>query len=79
MIDHINQNPADNRWCNLREATYSQNNHNRAFPGVTFDRTRGLYKAQITLGGRRKNLGRFQTWEAARAVYLSEKAGSKKS
>ena len=27
-IDHINRIRDDNRWCNLREATRSQNSHN---------------------------------------------------
>ena len=26
QIDHINRNRSDNRICNLRDATYSQNN-----------------------------------------------------
>ena len=30
IIDHINRNPFDNRFCNLREATHSQNQHNRS-------------------------------------------------
>jgi hypothetical protein len=31
-IDHINLNRADNRWCNLREATRSRNNANTRKP-----------------------------------------------
>lgn len=76
-IDHINQDRADNRWGNLRLATRSQNSanvfhHKRAragkYQGVTFDAQRGKYRAQIRLGGVKKNLGRFKTeHEAARA------------
>jgi hypothetical protein len=29
QIDHINGNPADNRWANLREASHTQNMLNR--------------------------------------------------
>jgi hypothetical protein len=29
QVDHINGDPTDNRPCNLREATQSQNQHNR--------------------------------------------------
>jgi hypothetical protein len=28
LIDHINLNKSDNRWCNLRQATYGQNHIN---------------------------------------------------
>ena len=28
MLDHINRNPADNRWCNLREVTRAENRLN---------------------------------------------------
>lgn len=37
-IDHINGNPSDNRFCNLREATRSQNMHNQ---GVCSNNTSG--------------------------------------
>lgn len=30
QVDHINRNPSDNRWCNLRPCTSSLNRVNRA-------------------------------------------------
>jgi hypothetical protein len=41
--------------------------------GVSFDSSRSKYCAYITVNGRRKNLGRFQTAEEAGAAYLSAK------
>lgn len=31
-IDHVNGDRSDNRWCNLRLATYSQNSQNKTRP-----------------------------------------------
>lgn len=76
-VDHINRDKADNRWCNLRLATRSQNSANVAlaarrntsgFLGVTFDKSRNKWRAQIRIGGRKVNLGRFtDPVEAAKA------------
>lgn len=76
-IDHANGDPLDNRWCNLREATRSQNNanvklkrHNTSgYKGVSWDSERGLWKAQICVNNARKQLGRFENIEAAAAAY----------
>lgn len=67
-IDHINGNASDNRLCNLREATRTQNNGNR-------DGVRGYFKyhnkfvAKIEANGIQYALGSFDTESEARAAY----------
>lgn len=78
FIDHINGKTDDNRLCNLREATNSQNNMNRrkyppnstGFRGVALDKRRGTYHAQISLHNRNIRVGPFATAEAAYQRYL---------
>lgn len=71
-IDHINGKTSDNRLCNLRPATRSQNNMNgklrndnkSGHKGVT--KQRGTtWKAFVWVLGKRIDLGKFQTKEAA--------------
>lgn len=71
-IDHINGNGLDNRKCNLRLATKSQNamNHklrkdnSTGFTGVRKLRS-GNYSARIKVGGKEINLGTFSNIEDA--------------
>lgn len=71
-IDHIDGNPSNNRIANLRLATDGVNQQNsKKFVGVTRDRN--LYKAQISLKGKSKTIGRFKTFEEARQAYLQSK------
>lgn len=62
-IDHINGDRADNRWCNLRIATRSQNNMNKSgVQGVYMRAYRSgntKWHARITVGGRVILLGHF--------------------
>lgn len=77
QIDHINLIIDDNRFCNLREATNSQNQantHKRAsnksgFKGVCSDRGVG-WRAQIMVGGKVRRLGLFTTPERAFIAYI---------
>lgn len=72
-IDHINRNPSDNRFENLREATKSENMMNRpaqrnntsGHKGVIYDINRGLWRAEK----QGRFLGRFSTVLEARAAY----------
>lgn len=72
-IDHINGNKADNRFCNLREATRAQNARNKGVTiasktghtGVCFRKTKGKWDANITVMNRQVHLGRFNTMESA--------------
>ena len=82
-IDHVNGLRSDNRLCNLREATRSENlqnirltsrkNSSCGLLGATWDKNKGKWTAQISNQGKRKFLGRFETPEDAHRAYLKAK------
>jgi hypothetical protein len=71
-VDHINHNTLDNRKCNLRIVTRSQNNMNH---GLRKDNTSGVvgvrlhscgkWVARIFINGKEQHLGLFLTKEEA--------------
>jgi hypothetical protein len=73
VVDHINGNGLDNRWCNLRICTQRQNTHNRRrmrrssrFVGVS--RHQNKWRASICCDGKDHYLGLFDDEiEAAKA------------
>ena len=72
VIDHINRNSLDNRQCNLRYATRSQNGANGVwnearYKGVT--RHGKGFKAQITVNYKNVVIGTFPTEEEAARAY----------
>lgn len=77
QIDHINGDRGDNRIANLRIATGSQNCRNTTchrdnrsgVKGVTFEKRRRKWKAQILVSGRHRNLGCFDRIEDAASAY----------
>lgn len=80
IIDHMNMNPRDNRWCNLRLTTVQGNSQNLQYPhkdsksgflGVTPYRSK--FVAQIYANGKRLYLGVFATAEAAHNEYIRVK------
>jgi hypothetical protein len=79
QLDHRNCDSLNDRIGNLRLATQGQNlrnmrrsRHNTSgFKGVTWDKSRGNWIAHISIGNRFKNLGRFDTPEAAHAAVIT--------
>ena len=75
-IDHINGDGADNRICNLRAATISENSRNQKLcstntsgvVGVTWNKAAGKWAPQIQDGGRNVWLGYFSSKSEAIAV-----------
>lgn len=82
VVDHINRDKLDNRRDNLRIVSHSQNHlnsglfkHNTSgYKGVTWDKERGKWKAQIKWNGKNKNLGLFLLPEHASAAYQEAKS-----
>lgn len=76
-VDHRNRDPLDNRRENLRVATKAENMRNRGatvsstsgFKGVTWDKYRQKYKAQIKVDYRNIFLGRFNDMKEAAKAY----------
>jgi hypothetical protein len=77
-MDHINGNTLDDRWCNLREATYEENAMNIKYRdsgilpmGVT--RHRRKYKAAIGYLGNKLFIGCYDTPQLAHEAYLNKR------
>jgi hypothetical protein len=76
-VDHVNGDTLNNQEENLRLATSAENAWNRdkyknnttGFKGVTYDKERGKFRAQITVHRKAKNLGRYDTPIEAAHVY----------
>lgn len=66
-IDHINGDRKDNRKCNLRVVSQSQNLMNRRMKGYSKDKW-GKFCVEIEVGGTRYKLGRYSTEKEAAAV-----------
>ena len=80
QVDHINKNPKDDSWQNLREASRSQNmanchvrKHSRSrLKGVYYDARRRPkpYRARISYNTQKISLGWFSTPQEAHAAYV---------
>ena len=74
MIDHVNGDPSDNRLCNLREATKSQNMMNigkiksntSGVRGVGWSKASQKWRAYIRVNKKDIHLGLFESIEDAK-------------
>ncbi len=72
-VDHINGNPADDRWENLRLATREQNMANTKVRldntsgarGVSWNARKGLWHVRVTTNGRTTHGGYFADFDKA--------------
>lgn len=79
-VDHRSRARDDNALRNLRPATSGQNKcnarrpvHNTSgFKGVSFDKSRGLWRATIKVKGRWRQIGRYPTRQAAAQAYRQQ-------
>lgn len=78
LVDHINGDSLDNRLCNLRLVTGTQNMWNiHDAQSLSKSRTRGAYQhkqtgnwiAEISINGKKRHLGVFKTQSEAAAAY----------
>ena len=81
VIDHKDHEKTNNKYVNLRDVTHAVNlqNQNRArsdsYLGVLgVIRSGQKYRAEISLGGRTRHIGSYETVEQASAAYWAAKA-----
>ncbi len=81
-IDHIDGDPGNNRFANLRDATVNENMQNRrranrnnrgGLLGTSWHKAANKWRADIVLDHKQTYLGLFETAEDAHAAYLTAK------
>jgi hypothetical protein len=82
FVDHVDTDPANDRWNNLRTATPAQNMHNRrkransstGLKGAFYSKRDKRYLSSIGVNGRQIYLGYFGTAEEAALAYAKASA-----
>ena len=65
QVDHINRNPSDDRWCNLREVSHQcnirncgmRNDNTSGIKGVSWNKRDEKWQARVAVNGKSKSLG----------------------
>lgn len=82
QVDHINGNGIDNRWCNLRDVSASENNKNirlnslnkSGISGVYWSKNKLKWHAQLKINGVTVHLGSYSNiFDAACIVITARK------
>jgi hypothetical protein len=76
VVDHINRNRLDNRRCNLRGVTYTENAWNASVrsdnssghPGVSWSKQKRKWRSRIKAYGKDIHLGFYDSQEQASAA-----------
>jgi hypothetical protein len=76
-LDHVNRDRSDNKLSNLREATKQENLQNRniqrnnksGITGVSWNKNKGKFQAQISVDGKNNHLGWFKDTISAFEAY----------
>lgn len=83
QVDHLNNNTLDNRLCNLKIATHSENQFNRSgaqannktsgVRGVAWHKRSGKWSASFQKNGERVYLGHFENVNEAKKALDSKR------
>jgi len=73
LLDHINRNKTDNRICNLRIVTRSENQQNTESKGYCWVKSRNKWYVRIMVNNKRKHIGYYDKEEDARQAYINAK------
>jgi hypothetical protein len=82
LIDHIDGNPGNNKWINIRSATVKQNLENQAlrkdnksgFRGVSWHKKTQKWSAKLSHNNKNIWLGSYETPEVAASVVILKRA-----
>lgn len=79
LVDHVDNDPSNDRWENLRAATKTQNGYNKrhrpssssSFKGVYYAAHAKKWRAEIAANGNRRHLGYFDNEQEAADAYAA--------